>query len=66
VQRIEVNGKLVGDDSANAGIAVSKDGEARLTSASHMFDKVNEKIAYHGKTIIGEVEQTIGEDIGFH
>jgi hypothetical protein len=61
---IEVNDKVVGDDLANAGIAVSKDGEVRLTCASHMFDKVSEKIAYHGKTVVGEVEQTIGEDIG--
>jgi len=60
----EVNGEYVGEDSANTGLAVAKDGEIRLTCPSHMFDNVSAKVGYHGDLVVGELDQTIGEDIG--
>lgn len=59
----EVNGELVCEDSANTGVAVIKDEEIRLTSASHMFDKVSSKFGYHRERMVGELDQTEGEDI---
>jgi hypothetical protein len=50
--------------SANAGLAVTKDEDVRLTCPAHIFDGVSTKVGYHGHTIIGELEQTLGEDIG--
>jgi hypothetical protein len=60
----EVNGEVIGEDSANTGLAVIKDGEFRLTCPSQMFDNVSSKIGYHRDLIVGELDQTIGEDIG--
>ena len=60
----KVNGKVIGEDSANTGLAVIKDGEIRLTCPSQMFDNVSSKIGYHRDLIVGELDQTIGEDIG--
>jgi hypothetical protein len=59
-----VNGEIVGEDSANTGVAVRKEGELRLTSPSHLFDNVSSKIGYHRNAMVGELEQTVGEDIG--
>jgi hypothetical protein len=50
--------------AANAGLAVTKDGEIRLTCPSHLFDGQNSKVCYHGNVIVGELDQTLGEDIG--
>ena len=61
---IEVDGKIVGQSSSNAGIVVSKNGEIRLTCAFHTWDGVDEKIVYHKSALVGEVEDILGEDIG--
>jgi hypothetical protein len=60
----EVNGEMIGEDSVNTGLPVIEDGEIRLTCPSHMFDNVSSKIGYHRDVIIGELNQTIEEDIG--
>jgi hypothetical protein len=51
---------------ANVGLAVMKDidEEIRLTCPAHVFDKVSAKLGYHSTTVVGELEQTFGEDIG--
>lgn len=58
------DGEIAGKDSANIGVAISRGDEFRVTCSSHMFDHVEVKVGYHGDEMVGELEQTIGEDIG--
>ena len=60
----EVNGEYVCENAANTDLAVVKDGEIRLTYPSRIFDNASSKIGYHRNLIVGELDQTIGEDIG--
>jgi hypothetical protein len=59
-----IDGKLVGLCSSNASIVVTREGETRLTCAYHTWDGVSVKNAYHGSTLVGSVENCLGEDIG--
>ena len=59
-----VEGQLIGENASNAGVVVVKDGDMRLTCAMHTFDGVSAKVAYHGESKVGELEQMVGEDIG--
>jgi hypothetical protein len=43
--------------AANAGLAVTKDGEIRLTCPSHLFDGQNSKVCFHGNVIVGELDK---------
>jgi hypothetical protein len=61
---LEVDGRMVGECTSNAGVVVSKNGESRLTCASHTWDAVEDKVVYHGSAVIGEVDETLSEDIG--
>jgi hypothetical protein len=49
---------------ANAGLAVEKDGEVRLTCPAHLFEGIKSKVCFHGNRIVGELQETLGEDIG--
>ena len=52
------------EDSANTGIAVGNGQDIRLTCPSHVFQRVRTTTGYHSGMGVGELEQTIGEDIG--
>ena len=64
---LECSGEVEGiryEDSANTGIAVGKGEDIRLTCSGHVFQRVQTTTVYHGGIVVGELEQTIGEDIG--
>lgn len=56
--------ELVGQYTSNAGIVVRQGEQIRLTCAYHTWDEVNDKKAYHAGTLVGAVDQCLGEDIG--
>jgi len=46
------------------GLALNLVGTERLTCPAHVFQRVRATTGYHGGMIVGELEQTIGADIG--
>ena len=64
---LECSGEVEGmfyEDSANTGIAVRKGEDIRLTCPAHVFQRVRATTGYHRGMVVGELDQTIGEDIG--
>jgi len=49
---------------SNSGVAVEKDGSRRFTVAKHGWDKVDNKDVYHCGRKIGDLKETLGDDIG--
>jgi hypothetical protein len=63
---LECRGEVEGtryEDYANTGIAVGNGEDIRLTCSAHAFQRVQTTTGYHGGIVVGELEQTIGEDI---
>ena len=48
----------------NSGVAVKKDGSRRFTASKHGWDKVDNKDVYHSGRRIGDLKETLGDDIG--
>ena len=49
---------------SNSGILITRGGTNRLTCALHTWDGVSPKKAYHAGVYIGDIDKSLGEDIG--
>ena len=59
-----MNGINIGICTSNAGVIISRGGQKKLTCAAHGWDAVEDKLVYHGESLVGHIDEILGEDIG--